>query len=95
MGKIGDVYYEEISDQLMSVDKAADFYYLYNLMNLSEDLREEYEKYEQHQLSLRNTILGRAYNNNEGRKIPRHPKMGSSILGVSSMKNRVVLITEY
>jgi hypothetical protein len=90
MSKITEVYYTEINE--MTAKEAAAFYYHYNLINVSEVFHEDYIKYEENQIALRNKILGDAYKNNE---IPRHPKTNTSIFGISSLKNKPVLITEY
>ena len=90
MSKITEVFYLPIDE--MSSKEAAAFYYHYNLINVSEVFHEDYMRYEEKQFAIRNKLLGNAYKNNE---LPRHPIVNSTIFGISSLKNKPVLITEY
>lgn len=92
MGKISDVHYHEIDEKECSLKEAADFYFYYNLIGVDPSIISEYENYEEMQINLKNKILGKAFNNNE---IPRHPRLNTSLLGISSLKGKPILVTEY
>lgn len=92
MGRISDVYYEEIDRDECSMMTAGEFYYHYNLMNVHPIFVPDYESYEIKQISTRNSIIGNAIKRGE---MPRHPKLNSTIFGVSSIKNKAVIVTEY
>ena len=90
MSNITEVFYSTIDE--MTSKEAAAFYYHYNLISSSEVFHEDYIKYEEQQISIRNKLLGNACKNNEK---PRHPNVNSTIFGISSLKSKPVLITEY
>lgn len=92
MGKISEVFYEVIDSTSYTLNNAAEFYYHYNLLNVDPKLSEDYEKYELNQLSVRNNIIGNAFNRGE---ITRHPKTDTSILGISTLKNKPILVVEF
>lgn len=92
MGKITTVYYKEVNPQECSTALASEFYFHYNLMGEHPSLAQDYEEYELSQMHTRNKIIGDALKHGE---IPSHPIMNSTIFGVSSVKNKTVLITEY
>ena len=92
MSKISEVYYEEISKEECTPIEAAEFYYLFNLIDADKTFYEEYENHEMKQLKLRNRLLGNAVKNNT---IPKPPKMDTALLGISSLKNQMILISEY
>lgn len=92
MGKITDVYYEEIDRDKCSMMDAGEFYYHYNFMSLDPMFVPDYESYEMKQVAIRNRIIGDAIQQGE---LLRHPKINSTIFGVSALKNKAVLVTEY
>lgn len=92
MGKISNVFYTTIPEEKCSLIEAGSFYFYYNLMNISPEIIADYERYEEHQMILRNDTLGEAFSNGN---IPRHPKVDTSIFGISTLKNRPILVTEY
>lgn len=92
MGKISEIFYEVIDSASYSLTEAAEFYYHYNLLNVDPKLSEDYEKYELTQLNRRNNIIGDAINRGE---IKRHPKTDTSILGISTLKNKPILLVEF
>lgn len=92
MGKITDVHYHEINEKECSLQEAAEYYFYYNLLGIDASILPEYEKYEESQIQLKNKILGDAYNNKE---IPKHPKMNTALLGISSLKGKPIIVTEY
>lgn len=91
MGKITKVFYKEIDPSVCSPKSAARYHYHFNLLRLHESFQKEYEKYEEEQIYLRNTILHDAIVSKE---ITSYPKVTSTIFGISSHKNKAVLITE-
>lgn len=91
MGKISKVFYTEINPETCSVNDAAKYHYLSNLLKYDESIQNEYEKYEEDQIKLRNTLIGNAIKSGE---IDGQPKVLSTIFGISAHKNRAILITE-
>lgn len=92
MGRISNVFYEEIDCDKCSIMTAGEFYYHYNLMGVHPMFVPEYEDYELSQITTRNKIIGDAMTRGDLRK---HPKMNTTIFGVSSIKNKAVIVTEY
>ena len=91
MGKITNVFYTEINPEVCSVQDAARYHYLFNLLKYHKIFQDEYERYEEDQIKLRNTLIGNAIKSGE---INSHPKLMSTIFGISAQKNKAVLITE-
>lgn len=92
MGKISEIYYEEIDPKICTTIEAAEFYYLFNMLDIDEDIHKEYEDHEIKQLEIRNKLIGDAIRKN---KLPRNPKLNTSILGISSLRDQVILLAEY
>ncbi len=91
MGKISEVFYKEIDPKICDEKEASSFYYHYNLLGLNEKIDEEYEQYEMKQMEIKNKIIGDCLKQGE---FPRYPNISSTIFGISSMKNRTILIME-
>ncbi len=91
MGKISKVFYTEIRPEICTVKESAEFYYHFNLVASHESFLKGYEDYETNQINLKNKILGDVVANIEGKE---RPKVGSSILAISSLKQKVVLIAD-
>ena len=91
MGKISKVFYEEIKPESCTVKEAAEFYYHFNLVASHESFHRGYEEYETNQINLKNKILGDVVASNKEKE---RPKVGSSILAISSLKQKVVLIAD-
>lgn len=91
MGKISKVYYEAMDHDKCSMMETGEFYYHYNLMGVHPMFIPEYEKYEMSQISMRNKIIGDAMKCGD---ISIHPKMNTTIFGVSSIKHKAVIVTE-
>ena len=92
MGKISNVYYEEISSDKMTNEEAGEFYFLYNLIGLDSNSDKEYERFEKHQMEVKNEIIKEAMSSGD---LLKHPKMNSVIMALSSYKEKPVLIVEY
>lgn len=92
MGRISNVYYDEIDRDTCSMMTAGEFYYHYNLMGVHPMFIPEYEDYELSQITMRNKIIGDAMDRGD---LVNHPKMNTTIFGVSSLKNKAVIMTEY
>lgn len=92
MSKISEVFYKEIDAKKCSIEEAGTFYYYFNLLNIDERFHEGYENYELGQIKLRNEIIADAIKDGE---LPKFPSMNSIILGISSMKNKVILISDF
>lgn len=91
MGKITEVFYAEIDPELCSATEAAKYHYHFNLLKYHKMFQDEYEKYENDHIKLRNTLIGNAIKSGE---IQSNPKVYTTIFGISAQKDRAVLITE-
>lgn len=91
MGKITEVLYKEIPEKEFSTKDAAEFFFYHNLLGVDPMFIDGYEKYESNQIHVRNNIIGDAI---RSELMNKHPKVNSAIIGVSSVKNKAVLITE-
>ena len=91
MGKISKVFYQEIETTECTVQGAGEFYFHFNLISSSDVFHKDYERFEQAQIDLKNKILGDIINSNEFRE---RPKVSSSVLTISSLKNKVILIAD-
>lgn len=91
MGKISKVFYEEIKPESCTIKEAAEFYYHFNLVGSHEFFHKDYEDYELAQINLKNKILGDTVANNKEKE---RPKVGTSILAISSLKNKVIIIAD-
>lgn len=90
MTNISKVYYEELNG--VDINEMGEFYFHYNHHNLTDKMRKDYENYEESQINLRNKIISDAISNN---LIPSHPILSSVLFGVSSIKNKPIIIVEY
>lgn len=90
MGKISEVYYEEIDPNVCTLEEAGEFYYHFNLLGSNSMFHNDYEKYEARQIDIRNKAIGDAKKCGD---IKGHSRIDSSILAISSLKNKVVIIT--
>jgi hypothetical protein len=91
MGKISKVFYKEIDDTECTAQEAGEFYYHFNLISSHILFHKDYEKFELAQINLKNKTLGDIINDS-GTQV--RPKVGSSILAISSLKNKVILIAD-
>lgn len=89
---ISEVVYKEIDPKLCNPIETGEFYYYYNLLGMNNDIDRGYEDYEKKQLNIRNSIIKEMIQNNE---IPRHPKIDTTIIGLSSLRDNVIIIVEY
>lgn len=87
---ISRVFYKEIDD--ISIEEMGEFYYHYNHHDLTDKMTQEYEKYEESQIQKRNKIISEAVNNGD---IPKGSRIKSTLFGVSSIKNKPILVVEY
>lgn len=90
MTNISRVYYEELDD--IDIDELGEFYFHYNHHNLTDEMRKDYEEYEERQITLRNKIISRAMSSGS---LPNQPIISSVLFGVSSIKNKSILIVNY
>jgi len=88
MSKITKVFYKELDADINSV---GEFYFNYNMLSVHEMFHDEYEESEMKQINLRNQILGEEIRQGN---IDGRIKIDNSILAVSSLKNKVVLIVD-
>lgn len=92
MGKICEVYYKEIDPNICDPVETGEFYFFYNLLGVDDRFQEGYEQHEIKQLSIRNRVLR---NTMDAHEIPRHPKVNTTIFGLSSLKDSAILVVEY
>lgn len=90
MSKISKVFYTEIDPEVCNSEEAARYHYHFNLLKYHEMFQHEYEKYEEEQIHMRNKLIGDAIKSGE----IINPKLLTTIFGISSMKNKAILITE-
>lgn len=90
MGRISKVFYKEIDPDICSPYEAAKYHFHFNLLKYHEIFQNQYEEYEREQISLRNNIIGNAIKSGE----ISNPKIFTTIFGISSEKNKAILITE-
>jgi hypothetical protein len=88
MNKIQEIYYEELDNDICSIEEAGQYYYYSNY--LDDENYPEYEKYEMNQIKLRNIIIGNAKKRGDIENV----KVDSSILALSTLKNKVVLFVD-
>jgi len=91
MSKISEIYYEEINPSTITIQKAGEFYYHFNLVGVHSMFHDEYEKYEMDQLNIRNKVIGDAIKRGDIKGSIRTDK---SMIAISSLKNKVVMIAE-
>lgn len=92
MGKISEVYYKEIGPEICDPVETGEFYFFYNLLGVDDRFQEGYEQHEIKQLDIRNQVLRSAI---DAKEIARHPKVNTTIFGLSSLKDSAVLVVEY
>lgn len=90
MGKISQVYFEQLDPNVCSAMKASEYHFYANTIGLHPKIDEAYEKYETEQMRIRNKVIGSAVRDGI---IPRL-KMDTTIYGVSSLRDRAIVITE-
>lgn len=88
---ISEIYYEQIDPQIASPMEMARFYYLYNLIGVSDIFEEAYINHEIKQLSIRNNVIRTAM---RAGRMPNHPKIDTTMLGISPLYNKSVLIVD-
>ena len=88
---ISKVFYKEIDENIADINTAGEFYFNYNMLNVHEMFHADYEESEMKQINLRNQIIGEEIRqgNIEGRI-----RVDNSILAVSSLKNKVILLAD-
>lgn len=91
MGKISEVFYKQISPEICSPKSASEYYFYLNCIGIDPMFHEGYAQYEEEQLCIRNHVIGEALANGEFKS---HPKVGSTIFGVSTINRSAVIITE-
>jgi hypothetical protein len=91
MGKISEIYYEEVDPAIIDPEFTGEYYYYFNLAKVSDELQEEFIMYEDNQTILKNKIFGLAKKRND---ISYSSKLCNAMFAISSLKNKVVLITD-
>lgn len=91
MGKITEVLYETVDPNVCSPMEASKYYYYLNLVGSHEIFHKPYEAYEMNQMNIRNRVLGNAIRD---RNLQKPPKVSTTIFGISSLRQRAVVIAE-
>ena len=91
MGKITRVYYDEVDSNIVDVHEAGEFYYHSNLIGVHEMFHDDYEAYEIRQFELRNQLIANAI---ENQMVDKTIRLTTSMLALSSMKNKVVIMAD-
>lgn len=90
MGKISEVMYEEVPEDLCTVEQASDYYFYQNVLGLDDMFTESYEKYEAGQARVRAEMFKKFRDEHSD----SYPKMNTTLYGASVMKNKVILVAE-
>lgn len=90
MGKITKVIYQVIDPEVYSGYTLGEYYFYFNMLGLDPKIDKEYIEYEETQMNMRNKILGDIIN-----ETGIHTKIDKTIFGLSSMKQKAVVISEY
>lgn len=85
--KISKVFYKELDTDIR---EAGEFYFNYNMLPIHEMFHDAYEESETKQINLRNQILGEEI---RAGNIDGKVKVESTILAISSLKNKVIILT--
>ena len=86
MGKISKVEYKEINEKDYTTEELAEYYYLFNVLNLDNSFMYEAEEYDSKQYDIRNKYLKDLKDN--GKDIISR----TSIVALSSLKNKPVIV---
>lgn len=89
MGKITEVYYEQIDSKEYDINKAAEYYYYLNMLGVNNELNSRYEEIEYNQLKLKQRLLSKVK-----QAINRDIKASNSMLGISNLNNKAIIISE-
>ena len=92
MGNIKEVFYDEIDPSICSTTESGEFYFYYNLLGIDPIFQSGYEEHEMKQTKLRNRTIKHAIDNGD---LPKHPNLRRTIFGISSLKNKLVMVAEY
>ena len=90
MSDISKVFYQEIPGDEGDIIKAARYYYLMNMLGLSPQINQEFEKHELTSSRIRNRILGDAIRKGEC----VNPKLDTAIMGISPVHKKVVVMVD-
>lgn len=88
MGRITKIVYREIDSSDYSIHKAGEFYFHHNLLKESDMFHKPHEDNESDQIMMRSKIAGSL------KKSGIDIKVNSSILGISSLKNKMVFVSD-
>lgn len=97
MGKISEVYYGQVDTEVYSPEQAAESYFYENLVDIDDMFDEGYCKTMSDQIEIRNSMLNNVCNSDDLNSIPthRHPRLNTSIIAISPLCEKVVVIVEY
>ncbi len=93
MGRISEVYYEKIDPSIYSPEQIAECTFYQNLVNMDDRFNDDYSKSLLEQIEARDLMLRNAYNNEK--EIPRHPLTSTTILTLSLLGEKTIIVTEY
>ena len=86
---ITKVLYERINPALYSEYDAGLNYFYINALGINESIQKEFSEYEEKQLKMRNSVIGSAKN-----EFNVHPKVQSSLIGLSSLCDNAILMAD-
>lgn len=90
MSRIVPVVYQTISDKL-PVEKAAQYFFLNNLLGVDPSIDEEFIDHEVETTKLRNSIIAAMIHSDQ---CPKNPQLDSSMIGISSLKKETIVMME-
>lgn len=91
MSKISKISYCTIPEDVVSREKVSEYYFYSNLMDTSEECMNKYEEHEAEQYKLRKSIAAKLLSDDDIHTIPKSSQV---LFGISSMKEKCVLIAE-
>lgn len=89
---ISECYITDIDPSICDPNEVSRFYFLYNLLGLTDEIDSRYIDHEYKQVNVRNRIISDAIKNG---MIPKRPNVNSTILGLSSLRDSAILVVDY
>lgn len=91
MSNIKEVLYEEIPENIYTKEQAGEFYFHINTVNIDKMFCNGYEEYERENISVRNKVIKEALMRES---IDAHPKLNTTIFGISAILNKPIIVVE-
>lgn len=89
MAKITKILYERINSNIFSEYDVGLNYFYQNAIGVNDDIDNEFISYEEKQIKMKNYILGCAK-----KEYGINPESKSTMIGLSSLSNNVILVSK-